>query len=102
MFVINENYLLEMVTFLIGDRFTSNETSQNPDDTVVGNQNFLCLSLSPVLNISPLDRIGPIFSFHLSSQMTSQHLCIQDHLMLKIIYGQMQTRRNQVQLSITN
>ena len=51
MLFINDNCFLKLITFLIGNGFSSNETSENPDDTVIGSHNFLCLSYSTVLKI---------------------------------------------------
>ena len=50
MLFINYNGLLKAINYLIGNGFYSNETSQNPDDSVIGNQNFIALSLSIVLD----------------------------------------------------
>ena len=49
MLFINHNCLLKAITYLIGNGFSENETSQNPDDSVKGNQNVIALSLSTVL-----------------------------------------------------
>ena len=50
MLFMNYDGLLKTITYLIGNGFSSNETSQNPDDPVIGNQNFIALSLSIVLD----------------------------------------------------
>ena len=52
MLFMNYDGSLKTITYLIGNGFSSNETSQNPDDPVIGNQNFIALSLSIVLENS--------------------------------------------------
>ena len=100
MLFMNYDGLLKTITYLIGNGFSSNETSQNPDDPVIGNQNFIALSLSIVLDYIKLIvrhfKNLLIISFLFLSQMTNLHLCIQDHLMPKITYGQIKTIRNLV------